>query len=472
MRSKIQAISAAVLGGIFVVSCGRASPAATPTIGPSPTITSTATAVKTAVPLFPVDTAAPSPTPVPRTLYVKADETIGTISPLIYGSNYGPWENVSSRVVPDLIDAGIRLLRYPGGAYVDENMFSESGFDEFMKLAKKLGAEPLVEVKLVNDTPKKAADVVKYVNITKQYGVLYWSIGNEPNLYAQKYNLYSYDAETFNQDWRAFALAMKAVDPNIQLVGPDTGQFMGETSVDPIDPHGKDWLKEFLWANGDLVDVVAVHRYPFGSNPLPTITDLRVNSAEWDSIIPNLRFVIHNELGRDLPIAFTEFNSNYTSEQAGDATPDSFYNAIWLADVLGRMGRDQVDIAAQFCLEGAGGLGLTHSTTIRPSLYIYKMYKLFGSKILFASSDAKYLNIYAAKTEDGRFTLMVINLDVKDISKTITIDGVGVNQQAETWRFDSEQNTVQIDPTVIDGETPVVFPAQSVTLFILQPLGA
>ena len=31
----------------------------------------------------------------------------------------------------------------------------------------------------------------------------------------------------------------------------------------PRTSQGKDWMTEFLRANGDLVDIVSIHRYPF-----------------------------------------------------------------------------------------------------------------------------------------------------------------------------------------------------------------
>ena len=68
-----------------------------------------------------------------------------------------------------------------------------------------------------------------------------------------------------------------------------------------------------------------------------TIDQLRQNSAEWDQIIPYLRGLIQDVTGRDIPIAVTEINTHWSKTIQGEATPNSFYNAIWWADVLGRM---------------------------------------------------------------------------------------------------------------------------------------
>jgi alpha-L-arabinofuranosidase len=104
---------------------------------------------------------------------------------------------------------------------------------------------------------------VRYANIEKEYGIQYWAIGNEPTLFAAALQE-EYDTERFNREWREFALAMKAVDENILLVGPELHQFSANAAGNPKDSSGRDWMIEFLKANGDLVDIVSFHRYPFG----------------------------------------------------------------------------------------------------------------------------------------------------------------------------------------------------------------
>ncbi|MBN1439254.1 MAG: hypothetical protein JW929_07595 [Anaerolineales bacterium] len=461
------------LGGLLLLcgfACGPVGADSTAaefrTAEPLASVTETPTAVNTAVTLYPVATATATPTPVPGTLFVQADAELGDISPFLYGTNYGPWQNLSRKTKPVLQEVGLRFLRYPGGEYGDRYVFIEGRLDEFIALSGELGAEPMVNVKLPNSTAKSAAQAVQYANVDQRHAVRYWAIGNEPDLYDEKFNMPDYGTGEFNRDWREFALAMKAVDPSILLIGPEISQFTGDPRTDPRDRDGKDWLREFLRANGDLVDVVSVHRYPFGQTA-PALADLKTNPAEWDLLIPNLRDVIRSELGRDLPVAVTEFNSDWTNSEGGETTPDSFANALWLADVLGRMGRQRVDFAAHFCLEGAGGHGLTQVSAVRPSLYVFEMYKSFGNRLVHASSDTPLLSIYGAKTGEGILTLMVVNLNDRDISKTITIAGLEYGQAAETRRFDRSTDAELGDAATIDGKTPYVFPAESVTLFIL-----
>ncbi|HVF26025.1 MAG TPA: hypothetical protein VNA23_09060, partial [Anaerolineales bacterium] len=73
---------------LFLVGCRAQSPS-TPELATAVTV---ATATITSLP---TPTTFPTPTlistPLPDTLYVDAAKSLGTISPLVYGSNYGPW---------------------------------------------------------------------------------------------------------------------------------------------------------------------------------------------------------------------------------------------------------------------------------------------------------------------------------------------------------------------------------------------
>jgi hypothetical protein len=244
------------------------------------------------------------------------------------------------------------------------------------------------------------------------------------------------------RQWAEFAAAMRAVDPDILLMGPDTHQFTGNPATDPRDAQGRDWLRSFLEANGDQVDVVAVHRYPFPTDNVSTtsIEQLRQNSAEWEQIIPRLRAIVAETTGRELPIAITEINSHWSNATGGEATTDSFYNAIWWADVLGRLINHEVDIVAHFALQSSpqmGGFGLLARYEVRPTYYVYQMYRAFGTERLWAESAVPYLSIYAAAATTARLTLMVINLADEAQIVPLQLAGLNVTPTAEIRRFDA-----------------------------------
>jgi len=399
-------------------------------------------------------------------LYVDAGQSLGPISPYVYGSNFGPLQVVPVDLIEEAEASGIKFMRFPGGRWGDQNDIRPSQLDAFIKLCRQIGAEPSISVRLENGTPEAAAELVQYT-IDKEYNVRYWSIGNEPNLFDD------YTTEDLNREWRAIAEAMLAVDPDIILIGPDTSQYSGNPATDPRDPEGRDWVREFLLANGDLVDIVAVHRYPFPksmTNPITTIEDLRQNTSEWSQILPALRAVIKETTGReDIPVAVTEANSHWSNNIGGEATPDSFYNAIWWADVLGRLIRDGAFIVNYFDFQtgaGRGGWGLLANYDVRPTYYTYQLYQGFGTELLFASSSAENVSIYAAKREDGALTLIVVNLADEEQTRSLQIDHFEITGPAEVWRLDFEHNAEQIDSVDLStGEITV--PGQSATLYVL-----
>jgi hypothetical protein len=458
---------AAILAG-----CGGPPPAQTESAPVQPTFVPTSTAIPT---LTVIPTPTLIPTPVLDALYVNPSASLGPISPLIYGSNYGPWLVVSLEMLPAAFDSGITILRFPGGSWGDHNNVTKLQIDQFMDFANRMGAEAIFTVRLLDGTPEQAAEMVRYTNIEKGYNVRYWSIGNEPTLFdgELKNRGESYPVERFNREWREFAAAMKNVDPAIRLVGPEINQFSHDTTPGATTNFGEwdeMWFVEFLKANGDMVDVVSFHRYPFPRSSVsgpPGIDELRENAKEWDKIIIRARERIHEHTGRDLPIAITEFNSAYDKSVGLEATPDSHYNAIWMADVLGRMIKNGVFMANVWYLTakgGYGGLGLIGQFDVYPSYYTYQLYKQFGEELVYSSSDDPNLTVYAAKRADGTLTVLVVNLSLEEKTKAVRIEGqAGV--RAEAWLFDPEHKAEKVGD--LELSNTFTFRPQSVTLLIV-----
>src|SRR5688572_9160004 len=190
----------------FLAACGvpGAGTPSTPNETPSPAAT-----------VFPTSTAVP--TPVPGTLFVDPGVDLGPISPLVYGSNYGPWVALPFQMLPDAQALAPSIIRFPGGAWGDQNGLRGYQIDQFIGFCKLLKAEASISVRLLGGTPEQAAALVKYTNIQKGHNVRYWSIGNEPTLY-EAAGTDGYDTARYNVEWRAIAEAMQAVDPDILLI--------------------------------------------------------------------------------------------------------------------------------------------------------------------------------------------------------------------------------------------------------------
>lgn len=399
----------------------------------------------------------------PPALIVDAGQTLHQIPPTVYGANY----TLLSAITPDISDAaresGIRYWRFPGGRLGDQGDLQPSQIDLFMLLVRAFNIEPSISVRLENGTPEAAAEIVRYVNIEKQYGVRLWSIGNEPNLFDD------YTPQQMVTEWRAIAEAMRAVDPGILLIGPDTSQFTG---FDDGNTWAHEFLRVFLQENGDLIDIVSVHRYPFpssGTTPA-TIADLKADAATWSAIIDNLRAWTLEYTGRELPLAIGEANSHWSSQIGGEATPDSFYNAIWWADVLGRLIRGGADYVAYFNMQSSdrlGGHGLLGRYEARPTYAVYQLYQRFGKTLVRAEAPDDDVTVYAALRADGALTVMIVNLTDAAQTRTLDLSDFAFST-AEAFVLDAERRAEPADVPLTD-ESQVTLSPQSVTLLIFQP---
>ena len=177
-----------------------------------------------------------------------------------------------------LQQAGVQMLRYPGGSYGDIYNWQDNtapggyvapgtDFDSFMGTVQKIGAQPILIANYGTGTPQEAAGWVQYANITKGYGVKYWEIGNE--VYGNGYYGSDWEADnhaskspaTYAENVVQYASAMKAVDPSIKIGAVLTLPGNWPDSVVASGDSG-DWNKTVLSDAGGAIDFVIVHWYP------------------------------------------------------------------------------------------------------------------------------------------------------------------------------------------------------------------
>lgn len=400
---------------------------------------------------------------------IDPDQVIGEVGPYVYGANYGPLSAIPLDLFDEAEAAGITFLRYPGGNWGENNNIAGYHLDMLMGIARVLGGAAVsVQARLEDGTPEQAAALVRMANQQKQLGIRYWYIGNEPS-FAQGYSV-----ERLNREWRAIALAMKEVDPEIVLIGPEPHQWNGLPNATLIDSDGVEWVRGFLEVNGDLVDVVAVHRYPFprsAGNPNTTVDDLRQNTVEWTQLISRLRALAEEVTGRtDLRFAVSEANSHWSATSFGVATNDSHANAIWWADVLGKLINDGAWMVSYFDLhssDGRGSWGMLSNTAPRPSYYVYQLYQHLGSELLSAESSEPFVSVIAARRDDGALTVILTNMNEEPRTLDLRIAGPEL-ALAEARLLDPATNAAVIaDPRDVDGA--VTLPGLSALLLVFTP---
>src|SRR5919199_612583 len=368
-------------------------------------------------------------TPVPHAgLYVDAAQRLGPISRYVYGSNTGPWQTITPDERKRSKEAGISMLRWPGGDYGDEHDPDPAQLDDFMALCHEIGAEP--------------------------------------DLYASKRHM-SYTVADYVRDFKAFCTAMRAVDKTIVVMGPAISQYTG-TSQDARDAAGVQWMDGFLKGVGREVDMVSYHRYPFGQPPATPQT-LLTDPPAWSRAIEHLRQQVRTTAGKDLPIAITEANSDWLGPTGLEAGADTHYNAIWWADVLGRLICGQATIVTQFALGDVRAIGMFGNPFYDPNPFpifqVYPLYKHFGTQLLWATSDDDSLPLFAAARDDGTLTLVLVNHSQNPRKAPLVIDGFHPSGPAEVWSF-AVDHPVQRRGTA-DLKQPVTLEPLSATLLVV-----
>ncbi len=362
------------------------------------------------------------------------------VSPRFFGQNYWSWVNAwgdpVALVEDQTSELGLGLLR-AGGANNDTQEpepFSHDEVDQFVAFSRAVGAEPLLQVPVIHNlsgepaTADDAAALVEYVNRTRDYGVVYFSIGNEPDLYTEQGLMDAdYDAEAFCETFEEFASAMKEVDSSIQIVGPDLSW--------KYQSGANDWLSPFLEGCGDSVDIVAVHRYPLGPSACTEAAAFG-DAASFRRVIRHVLDLMQAVGQGDKPLAFTEGNITWDGDPENSvmpASPGTFPAALWLADNLGVALEEQLFDVSYWSLSEGWTLGFFNGTSPRPALQVLKLFaQRFGSQVLSVSGSPDGVSVYAGRDPDeGVTSVFAVNKTESELELTVVLDGLPRNDEVE-----------------------------------------
>jgi hypothetical protein len=335
-----------------------------------------------------------------------------------------------------------------GGYNNDANIpsvFDNAQLDAAVAYARAIGAEPLIQVPHLWDidgspaTATSAAAMVTYANITKGYGIKYFSVGNEPDIYATqgsrtdstKPAIADYTPSDYCASARAFVTAMKAVDPTITIVGPDLAwQFRA----------GFDWLTPILQDCGDLFDIVSIHRYPFPSTQA-TLEAARGDATTFAGVLTYVRGLMQAAGAGDKPLALMEMNVAYdaTACQLG-ASPNTIGSALWLADGLGTAIKNNLWTSAVWDISdddvwALGLIGPAPVHTLRPEYYAYKLYAdHFGPTLIDVTQQPSNIRTYASRNQaDDATDLVVANWSTASAPLAFQVTGLNNSPISATY---------------------------------------
>ena len=121
------------------------------------------------------------PSPVPGELYVDPGRTSDRSAHIFLAPTFSMYGAVPAESVQTALNSHVTALRFPGGQWGNANDILPLTWKFSIAFCAKMGAIPTISVRYQGGTPEKAAELVRYANIEKKYGVAYWSIGNEPD---------------------------------------------------------------------------------------------------------------------------------------------------------------------------------------------------------------------------------------------------------------------------------------------------
>jgi hypothetical protein len=313
-----------------------------------------------------------------------------------------------------------------GGYNNDANTadpFDDAAFDHAVAYARAIGAEPIIQVPLLADTTGQrptaatAAAMVSYANLTKGYGLKYFSLGNEPDLYSTQGlpadptmpALPGYSPADYCTTATAYVAAMKAVDPSIKIVGPDLSwKYQAGTA--------NDWLTPILTGCGNLFDVVAIHRYPFEAMQA-TRAAAAADAATFRTTVASVRGILTATGQGGKPLALTEMNVAYDATFCVlDASPGTVGSALWLADALGTAIDLGLWTSAVWDISDTddwalGLIGPAPGHVPRPEYYAYALYaEHAGPQTLQVTSAPAGVSAYASRdAADDATEIIVVN---------------------------------------------------------------
>lgn len=381
------------------------------------------------------------------------------------------------------------------------------------------GGQPIVgnnplDANVLNSTTLQAgwvSHVVQRFGNAAGGGLKYYILDNEHSIWHSTHRDVWPTGATMEQVrdlMVAYSGAIKAVDPDALVVGPEEwgwsgyifsgydqqyGSEHGWSFLPDRAAHGgKDylrWLLEELKTRSDIdgqpvIDVFTVHYYPQGGEFWPgdvtTAMQLRRNRSTrslWDptytdetwindrvQLIPRLRSLANTYYYPGTPIGITEYNWGAENHING---------ATAQADIYGIFGREGLDLGARW----------TTPATTTPTYKVMKMYRnydgnhsTFGDTSVRAVStaNADNLSVFAAqRTGDSAVTVMVISKVLSGTtSVTVNLSNFAPAGAAERWQLTSSNNITRLADVALSGQSFLAtVPAQSITLFVVPTSG-
>ncbi|MFC4536020.1 cellulose binding domain-containing protein [Sphaerisporangium dianthi] len=443
--------------------------------------------------------------PAPVAVTVNARAALATVPETGIGANHAIWDtNLGTDETADrLKDAGVKLLRYPGGSYSDIYHWADhtapggyvapnTDFDTFMRGVRRTGAQAMVTANYGTGTAEEAAAWVRHANITKGYGVEFWEIGNEN--YGNGHYGSAWEADDhadkspaeYARHVVAYADAMKAADPSIKIGAVLTTPANWPDGLVAAGDDGT-WNKVVLSAAGPKIDFVILHWYPGAldrAGQIPDMIDLT-----------RRQIATYAGAGSErIGIAMTEFNtgssSTGTTTQPGAVAAADTYatlleNGVFTVDwwnthnSIGTVTQvaGQTDygdfglLSSATCTSGGDVCEPPLNTPFAP-YFALRMLSAFarpGDQFVRAATGQANVVAHAARRPNGDLAVLLLNTS-PDTAFPVTIGYAGFTPAAGAPAVLTHTNgATDITGSTGGSATGRTLPPLSMTTIVLHP---
>ncbi|WP_433540724.1 cellulose binding domain-containing protein [Streptosporangium sandarakinum] len=443
----------------------------------------------------------------PVAVTVNARAALASVPETAVGANHAIWDSrLGTDETADLLkDAGVKLLRYPGGSYSDIYHWADhtapggyvapdTDFDTFMRGVRRTGAQPMVTANYGTGTAEEAAAWVRRANVTKGYGVRYWEIGNEN--YGNGHYGAAWEADDhadkspaeYARNVVAYSDAMKAVDPTIKIGAVLTTPANWPDAL-VADGDAGSWNEVVLSTAGPKIDFVILHWYPGAFDRAAQVPDMIQLARK--------QIAKHAGAGSErIGIAMTEFNTGSSDRgattqpgalAAADAYATLLANGVFTVDwwnVHNGIGKvteveghtDYGDfglLSSGTCTDG-GVCEPAANTPFAPyhALQMVSRFARPGDRFIRAATDQAKVTAHAVRRPDGALAVMLINTS-SDTSYPVAIDYSGFSPASGAPTVLTHTNGATSITTSATGDaTSRTLPPLSLTTIIVRPASA
>jgi Cellulose binding domain/Fibronectin type III domain len=457
---------------------------------------------------------------------VNATAGLGTIPSGAIGLNTAVYDgDMNDTPIPGLLQAaGIDALRYPGGSYSDiynwQTNVAQGGYDapntnfaDFMTTAQAAGAQPIITANYGTGTAALAAAWVQDADVTNNYGIQYWEVGNEvygngtyganweadahceTSLNGPAVTIGSEPSQTYDCGPTQYAdnvlqyiSAMKAADSNIHVCAVLTTPGFWPDGVTNSE-YPNSWNQTVLSILGAQTSCVIVHYYPGGTTTAGMLTD----PQDISSIVSTLHSEISQYAGvaaSGVKIVVTETNTtiDMDTQPAALFGPDMYMtwlengvtNVDWWNEHNGASAASTVDGKTDYGDQGifsnassiGGSTEPAADTPFAPYYGIEMLSKLGspGDQMVTATSGNALLRVHAVRRAGGGLDVLIDNEDPSN-SYTVGLSYSGFTPSGSPTVYTLANNATSITSATQSSISSVTVGPYSLTVVQLPGSG-